>query len=92
MRPRAPVLLIAHTFPPYRGIGGRRWAKFAKAMARKGHPVHVIHSEGPEELKGSLWTTDIEQEGIHLHLLPQRYPTVLFKRPLNSLWEKIAYR
>ncbi|MCB0795743.1 MAG: glycosyltransferase, partial [Flavobacteriales bacterium] len=45
-----------------------------------------------EELKGSLWTTDIEHEGIHIHPLPQLYPTVLFKRPLNSLWEKIAYR
>ena len=92
MRPREPILLISHTFPPYKGIGGRRWAKFAKAMARRGHPVHVIHSAGSEELKGSLWTADISEPGVTVHPLPQRYPTVLFKRPLTSIVEKVMYR
>lgn len=92
MRSGEPILLISHTFPPYKGIGGRRWAKFAKALARLGHPVHVIHSAGSEDLKGSLWTADIAQAGIHPHPLPQRYPTVLFKRPLTSLVDKLMYR
>ena len=92
MRPGEPILLISHTFPPYKGIGGRRWAKFAKALARMGHPVHVIHSAGSEDLKGSLWTADINESGITLHPLPQRYPTVLFKRPLTSIAEKVMYR
>ncbi len=92
MRPGEPILLISHTFPPYRGIGGRRWAKFAKALARLGHPVHVIHSAGSEQLKGSLWTGDISEPGIIAHPLPQRYPTVLFKRPLVRLSEKVMYR
>ncbi len=92
MRPSEPILLISHTFPPYKGIGGRRWAKFAKALARKGHPVHVIHSAGNEELKGSLWTADISEPGILVHPLPQRYPTVLFKRPLTGVAEKVMYR
>lgn len=92
MRPGEPVLLISHTFPPYKGIGGRRWAKFAKAMARQGHPVHVIHSAGSDDLKGSLWTEDIRTRGITIHPLPQRYPTVLFKRPLTRFSEKLMYR
>ena len=92
MRPGEPILLISHTFPPYKGIGGRRWAKFAKALARRGHPVHVIHSAGGEDLKGSLWTADISEPGILVHPLPQRYPTVLFKRPLTRLSEKVMYR
>ena len=92
MRPGEHILLISHTFPPYKGIGGRRWAKFAKALARMGHPVHVIHSAGSEELKGSLWTADISEPGITVHPLPQRYPTVLFKRPLTSVAEKVMYR
>lgn len=86
------ILIISHTFPPYKGIGGRRWVKFAKSLARRGHPVHVIHSAGPEELKGSLWTADSEVPGIHRHPLPQRYPTVLFKRPLTSFGQRIAYQ
>lgn len=92
MKPGEPLLIVSHTFPPFRGIGGRRWAKFAKAIARRGHPVHVIHSNGPQELKGSLWKEDALTAGIITHPLPQRYPTVLFKRPLTSLGDKLAYR
>lgn len=92
MRPGEAVLVISHTFPPYKGIGGRRWAKFARALARRGHPVHVIHSAGGTDLVGSLWTDDVRVPGVLSHPLPQRYPTVLFKRPLRSFGEKIAYR
>lgn len=92
MREGEPILLISHTFPPYKGIGGRRWAKFAKALARMGHPVHVIHSAGSEALKGSLWTADISEPCITVHPLAQRYPTVLFKRPLTSISDKVMYR
>lgn len=92
MSPGEPLLVISHTFPPYRGIGGRRWAKFARELARRGHPVHVVYSAGDEDLKGSLWTADVDQPGIIPHPLPQRYPTVLFKRPLSSVFEKVMYR
>ncbi|MCB9170774.1 MAG: glycosyltransferase [Flavobacteriales bacterium] len=90
--PGEHILVVSHTFPPYRGIGGRRWAKFAKAFARLGHPVHVIHSRGPDELLGSLWTPDIDHPDIHPIGLPQRYPTALFKRPLTRMSDRIAYR
>ncbi|HEY0976829.1 MAG TPA: hypothetical protein VGE21_05120 [Flavobacteriales bacterium] len=92
MQPGAPILIVSYTFPPYRGIGGRRWMKFAKALAERGHPVHVLHSEGPAELKGSLWTEDLSTPGIQVHPIAQRYPTVLFKRPLQGFGEKVAYR
>ena len=92
MRPDEPVLLVSYTFPPYKGIGGRRWAKFAKVLARRGHPVHVIHSAGPDTLKGSLWTADVAHPNIITHPLPQRYPTVLFKRPITTITEKVMYR
>jgi glycosyltransferase involved in cell wall biosynthesis len=90
--PGEAMLVVSHTFPPYRGIGGRRWVKFAKALARKGHPVHVICSAGGDDLLGSPWTADRATPGVTVHELPQRYPTVLFKRPLTRLWQKIAYR
>ena len=92
MRPGEAILIVSYTFPPYKGIGGRRWAKFAKALAQRGHPVHVIHSAGAEELKGSLWNADVVHPDIHTHPLPQRYPTVLFKRPLTTVAEKVMYR
>jgi len=92
MEPGEHLLVVSHTFPPYRGIGGRRWAKFAKALARGGFTVHVIHSAGSDDLKGSFWTEDVGHPNIVVHPLPQRYPTVLFKRPLRSIAEKLAYR
>ena len=90
--PAEAILVVSHTFPPYRGIGGRRWAKFAKELARQGHPIHVICSAGGQRLQGSLWTADRETPGVTVHELPQRYPTVLFKRPLRGALEKLAYR
>lgn len=92
MKPGEHLLVVSHTFPPYRGIGGRRWAKFAKALARGGFTIHVIHSAGNDDLKGSFWTEDVGHPNIIAHPLPQRYPTVLFKRPLRSIAEKLAYR
>jgi glycosyltransferase involved in cell wall biosynthesis len=92
MRTGEPVLIISYTFPPYKGIGGRRWAKFARTLAERGHPVHVIHSAGSDDLKGSLWNDDVVHPNIHTHPLPQRYPTVLFKRPLTTFTEKVMYR
>lgn len=85
-------LVICHTFPPYQGIGGRRWAKFSKALATKGHEVHVVCSAGSTEMQGSLWTADIASPRIIVHELPQHYPTVLFKRPLTTLADKLGYR
>ncbi len=92
MAPNEPILLICHGLPPVRGIGGRRWAKFAKELARRGHPVHVIRNAGTAVDRTSLWTADVQHPLIHHHPLPQRYPTVMTKRPLTSFAEKVKYR
>jgi glycosyltransferase involved in cell wall biosynthesis len=92
MRPGEPVLLICHGFPPIRGVGGRRWAKFAKELARRGHPVHVIRNAGVPADRTSLWTTEVQHPLIHHHPLPQRFPSVMTKRPLTTFGEKLMYR
>lgn len=84
------LLLISYVFPPYPGIGGRRWAKMAKYLAREGYTVHVLTAENPFE-ENSLWTTDVQHERIHVHTLPAMYPGVLLRKKLN-LWDKLAYR
>ncbi|HQV37343.1 MAG TPA: glycosyltransferase [Flavobacteriales bacterium] len=87
-----PILLICHGFPPVRGIGGRRWAKFAKELARRGYTVHVIRSAGSKGRMDSLWSEDTRHEGIVHHPLPHAYPAVMTKRPLTSVVEKVMYR
>ncbi len=91
MRPGESLLIICHSFPPNTGIGGRRWVKFAKELARRGHPVHVIRNEGRPGRMDSLWAKDAETPGIIAHPLPQRYPTVLIKGQLSTFWDKLMY-
>jgi hypothetical protein len=83
------ILLICHSFPPYPGIGGRRWAKFAKYLQRDGHTVKVIASQNPFKTS-SEWSNDVK--GLDVTYLPFNYPSVLKKSTGLNLLDKIAYR
>lgn len=91
MQSGEPILLICHSFPPNFGIGGRRWAKFAKELARRGHPVHVIRSEQLPGTPDSLWSGDAATPGIAHHPLPRRYPAILMQPEMRSFWDKLRY-
>lgn len=86
-----PILLLCEGFPPVAGIGGRRWAKFAKELARRGHPVHVIRAPWRKGDAVSLWDRDGQEPGIFHHPLPNRYPRVLSRRPITKLRDRITY-
>jgi len=91
MAPGEPILLLCHAFPPVLDIGGRRWAKFAKELAKRGHPVHVIHSEPIPGTAESPWMADAKQPNIHRHPLPRLYPSVLRRTDVHSLGDKLRY-
>jgi hypothetical protein len=85
------ILLIAYKFPPFPGIGGRRWAKFAKYLTYKGYTVHVICAKNNLKQE-SLWKEDVlENPRIKLYPLPSNYPSILFSAPINFL-DKILYK
>lgn len=84
------ILLISYIFPPAAGIGGRRWAKFAKYLSRQGYVVQVITAENYSD-SVSEWLKDIDEPNIKVHLLPMKYPSVLNRIP-NTLFEKLKYR
>lgn len=84
------ILIVCYNFPPNPGIGGRRWAKFAKYLVRKGHTVHVI-SALRENSEVSLWNADVQDPRIHNHRIPTGYPEY-FQRPAKNLPEKIRFR
>ena len=92
MSAKPPILIVCHIFPPAFGIGGRRWAKFAKALARRGHVVHVIAAEQQPGQGNSPWTPDIDHPGIIIHRLPWNYPAVMKRWPLTRFWDKVFYR
>ncbi|MBP8822533.1 MAG: glycosyltransferase [Flavobacteriales bacterium] len=91
MQPGEPVLLVCHAFPPVAGIGGRRWAKFAKELARRGHTVHVVRCGTRPGRPASLWSEDADTPGIVHHVLPARYPAVLTQVEVASLADKLRY-
>lgn len=84
------VLLISYTFPPYPGVGGRRWAKFAKYLAKAGYTVYVICAKNPHK-NTSFHIDDIEHERIQLYMFNSYSPTILQNMHPTTLFEKIQY-
>ena len=85
------VLLISYTFPPYPGVGGRRWAKFAKYLAEAGYTVYVICAKNPYK-NTSFHINDIQHERIQLHTFRSFSPTILQSLEPKTLGEKIQYK
>ena len=84
------VLIISYIFPPSPGIGGRRWAKFAKYLAQKGYEVNVICCDNVSEEKSS-WIKDVKNPNIKVHTLPAKYPTVMVYG-VKNIFDKLLYR
>jgi len=82
------ILLVSQTFPPYKGIGGRRWAKFAKYLHASGNEVQVICADLHAE-KNSPWKNDVAQ--IPLYTYKHSFPRVVEQFP-KGIIEKLNYR
>ena len=85
------ILLINYDFPPNAGIGGRRWAIFAKYLTRLGYEIHVLMRK-PEP--GSVSSFDVFVQGnerIIRHHLPSYYPKTLSTQP-RTIIQKLRYR
>lgn len=83
------ILLISYHFPPVPGVGARRWALFAKYLARFGYNVHVITANNSQT--GSPWTEDVTDKSIRVYKTDDHYPKALKTVPV-SFTEKIKYR
>lgn len=90
--PKARILIACYTFPPAPGIGGRRWAKYAKGLADAGHTVHVVCAGAVHDRGISPWWEDVQHDRIHLHFLPRRYPKVAMQWDRTNLWNDFRYR
>jgi glycosyltransferase involved in cell wall biosynthesis len=90
MHKQKNILIINYHFPPFPGVGGRRWAKFSKYLAKKDFLVYVIAAKNPYS-KTSAWGNDIIYENIKVTYLPNKYPKIFLKN-ISSLNDKITYR
>jgi hypothetical protein len=81
------ILIVSHTFPPAAGIGGRRWAKFAKYLTRKGYDITVLTSENISKTI-SEWAEDAK--GLKIETIPFHFPRSV-ANPSPDFINKIFY-
>ena len=62
-------MIICWDFPPHAAIGGRRWAKMAKSLLKRGYNISVITSELTESSKKLAWISQKELDKISVHYL-----------------------
>jgi len=84
------ILIVCFSFPPFPGIGGRRWAKFAKHLAKNNFNVHVLAAENTSGTR-SEWSNDVQDENIKIITLPLGNSKVFSFYPAN-LKEKLIYK
>ncbi len=84
-------LLINYDFPPNPGIGGRRWAKLAKALAMDGHRIFVIKAETPDNVTASPWSQDVQHPNIQVFSAARIYPKAL-SHPKRTVLARAQYK
>ncbi len=85
------VLIISYTFPPSPGIGGRRWAKFAKYLSDN-NEVFVLTTKDNSE-KVSPWNKDIlELENENKVVRIKRGAVKYIETTPRTIIRKIFYR
>lgn len=85
------ILLVSYVFPPYYGIGGRRWARHASELTKLGYVVHVICAKNPFDDKSLWWNLVKDNPNIRIYELPRMYPKVLVKFE-HHFFQKILYK
>lgn len=84
------IAIVCYDFPPNWGVGGRRSAKLAKGLAKRGVEVYVIKAE-PLDNKVSPWTEDVRSENIHISTVKRKHPKIL-SRPKKDILSRLKYK
>jgi len=85
------VLILSYTFPPAAGIGGRRWAKFAKYL-KADHNCDIFILTNKNELTTrSEWEKDTDTYKKNIFQFDNPYPSIINKSYYSFL-DKLIYR
>jgi hypothetical protein len=92
LTPNPNLLIISYYFPPYKRVGGRRWAKHAKYLNRLGFSTYVL--AGDFLNSSSSWDEDIKEykdKITRVKLIQDKTP--FFKEGLpNNLYSKVVWK
>lgn len=83
--------MVCFDFPPNEGIGGRRWAKLAKQLAKNTWDIHVIKCAPKDGMNDSPWKQDVTNPKIKTYELPRTYPVIL-SNPKTDFLGKLNYK
>lgn len=83
------ILLIAFKFPPYPGVGGYRWSKLSKYLARLGYQVHVVTIDWKMTGANTL-LEDVQHENIKIHRISSGCPHNLRQKKLGNRYFNYA--
>ena len=86
------ILIISFYFPPYKAVGGRRWAKHSKYLSKMGINTHVLTREFINS--SSSWDKDVLSFSDHITRLKlKEYVQPYFKRQLpRGLIDKLKWK
>lgn len=89
MAHKKKVLIISYYFPPNNSIAGRRWAKFAKELHKRGNDIRVLTFNNSRD-NDSNWEKDIVTYKDKIIQLKET-----FQNPFNyqyTWWHKLKYK
>lgn len=94
MSPKKAVILC-YSFPPFPGIGGRRWAKFSKYLSKNNNiNLFIVGAENRGIVK-SNWTKDVlNDENIKYYPVASNFYKFYhdqFKGTFGKIWFKFCH-
>jgi len=91
MKENTQILLIAFKYPPYAGVGGFRWSKLTKYLAKDGYKIHVV-TVNWRKTGEDIFLEDVQHPNIIIHKIPSFYfHNLKYKRYKNTLFDRFRH-
>lgn len=84
------MIILSYRFPPYEGVGARRWSKFVEYMSQANIQIHVVTANWKKTEK-QIWEIE-SKENIHIHILVNPFYSLKMIFPwVVRIFNKLEY-